>query len=737
MNFLDSLRRTLHRRKQAGAAHMTWASRSFSHSMTHTRLFLKKQLWVWPIIALVLLSALGWGVNRAIETTMKANTRSTLQTLRDVQTGMLERWMVTQERNAESMANNGEVRQLVVELLQNVDGDANETDAGDASKDGAAIIKQLADSLGPAMTSHGYIGFSVMDRNKTIVAASESDIIGRQTSATNLVGVTKSLDGATSVSAPFASVAALRVGEGVTQTGVPTMFATAPVRDDNLQVVAVLGLRINPDVGFAKILELGRIGDSGETYAFSKAGMMLSNSRYEESLKELRLVPEEDRSMLHLWVHDPGGDLEEGVKYAGLPSQWPLTRMAADAVSGKAGVDVEGYRGYRGVPVVGAWTWLDKYGFGLATEVDQAEAFRPLTILKRTFLVLLGLLVLSSIAIFVFTIMLARLQRQAREATIEAKQLGQYKLEQMLGAGAMGVVYRGTHAMLRRPTAIKLLNADKVTPQSISRFEREVQITSQLTHPNTIAIYDFGRTPEDVFYFAMEYLEGIDLQDLVTQYGPQPAGRVIHILRQVCGSLYEAHSTGLVHRDVKPANLMLTRRGGEADVVKVLDFGLVKAREDESRGADEGGLAGTPLYMSPEAFQLPSSVDGCSDIYAVGAVGYFLLTGRPVFEAASIIELSNKHVSETPVAPSQRLGKPVPEDLENAILACLEKTRGKRPQTARELAQRLARCPAAGEWSLEDAEAWWARHDRGVAAAKAPTPSAATLSRQYEATIDR
>ncbi len=731
MKLFDSLRRSFgHNSRAAGGGHMTWASRSVSHTLTNTRLFLKRQLWIWPIIAVVVLSALGWGVNQAIEATMKNGMRSELQTLLNVETAMLQRWMETQERNAESMANDGEVRRLVAELLSAV-----ENDAGAAPADRAALIKSLAGSLGPAMTSHGYIGFAVVDRTKIVVAASESEIIGMQTPSTNLAGVNKSLDGATNVSAPFASVAALKVGDGVAQTGVPTMFVTAPLRDDNLQVVAVLGLRIQPERDFTKILELGRMGDSGETYAFNRDGLMLSNSRFEEELMVMGILPEGGRAMLHVLIRDPGGNLEEGFVRPQLPSKSPPTRMVAAATAGEPGVDVEGYRDYRGVPVVGAWTWLNDYNFGLAVEVDKAEAFLPLTILKRTFWGLLALLVLSSIAIFVFTLRVAHLQRQARAAAIEAKQLGQYQLEQKLGAGAMGVVYKGRHAMLRRPTAIKLLNADKVTGQSIARFEREVQITSQLNHPNTVAIFDFGRTPEDVFYYAMEYLEGIDLQQLVDQYGPQPAGRVIHILRQVCGSLYEAHSMGLVHRDVKPSNLMLTRRGGEADVVKVLDFGLVKARDDEQQPGEDRSLAGTPLYMSPEAIQLPNSVDGCSDIYAVGAVGYFLLTGHPVFEASSIIDLCNKHVTETPTPPSVRLGKPVPEDLENAILACLEKSRAKRPQTARDLAQRLARCSAAGQWTQDDAEAWWARHDRGQpqpAAASAPTVS----SRQYEATID-
>ncbi|MBS0262185.1 MAG: serine/threonine protein kinase, partial [Planctomycetes bacterium] len=222
------------------------------------------------------------------------------------------------------------------------------------------------------------------------------------------------------------------------------------------------------------------------------------------------------------------------------------------------------------------------------------------------------------------------------------------------------------------------------------------------------------RTDEGVFYYAMEYLDGIDLQALVEKYGPQSEARVIRILQQICGSLYEAHSLGLVHRDIKPSNIMLNRRGAEPDVVKVLDFGLVKAI-DEGKQASQtssGGLTGTPLYMSPEAIQAPGTVDARSDLYAVGAVGYFLLTGRPVFEASGIVELCQQHLVKIPDPPSQRAGKPVSAELESALLACLEKSRAKRPQTARDLSLLLLRCASATAWSIEDADAWWGRYER-------------------------
>ncbi len=719
-----ALRNLLARKKlrdSRPAAHITWASRSMSHSVQRTREFLSQRLWAWPIIALVLLLAVGWAVRGAIERTMNANLRSQLETLRDVEVAMLRTWLTAQENNALSVACDEEIRRLTLSLLETTS--QQETDR-------QTVVRQLTRSLRPEMNAHDYQNYFIADR-ETILASSRAEGIGLKPPAEFDAYYARVFDGQTTVTRPFKSLLTHVAADGQRRAGVPMMFVLAPLVDEQLQTVAVLGLQIRPEQEFTRILQLGRLGQSGETYAFDAAGLMLSNSRFNHDLVLQGLLPEGSESILNLLVRDPGGNLTAGFRPQIVRSQLPPTRMVAAAVADGTGVDVAGYRDYRGVSVVGAWTWLPAYSFGVTTEINFDEAFRPLTILQRTFGGLLVLLATSSVAIFVFTVMMARLQQQAREATIEARQLGQYKLEEKLGAGAMGVVYRGRHAMLRRPTAIKLLNVDKVTDASINLFEREVQITSHLCHPNTIAIYDYGRTPEGVFYYAMEYLDGIDLQQLVDQYGPQPAGRVIYILKQICGSLYEAHCSGLVHRDIKPANVMINHRGGEGDVVKVLDFGLVKAREGDLRDANTDSLAGTPLYMPPEAIQLPSSVDACSDLYAVGAIGYFLLTGQPVFAATELSELLQLHISTPPQPPSERLGKPVPTELEHALCSCLEKNRAKRPQTARELAKLLDACPAAATWSTDQADTWWSKHQRGQQA----QPRTSTADSQPDETV--
>jgi serine/threonine protein kinase len=302
-----------------------------------------------------------------------------------------------------------------------------------------------------------------------------------------------------------------------------------------------------------------------------------------------------------------------------------------------------------------------------------------------------------------------RLNRAARKAALEAQRLGQYALEEKLGAGGMGVVYRARHEMLRRPTAVKLLDVERTTPDSIERFEREVKLTSLLNHPNTITIYDYGRTPEGIFYYAMEYLEGVDLENLVSRFGALPEGRVISILKQICGSLAEAHGAGLIHRDIKPANIMISARGGIYDMIKVLDFGVVKAMDTAvaSRLTASGSWIGTPAYMSPEAVNTPDDVDARSDLYAVGAVGYFLLTGTPVFSGQTPMEILRCHVNEVPPPPSVRLGRSIDLTLENLILSCLAKAPQERPRSAATLQRMLEDCDPIHEWTTDMAATWW------------------------------
>jgi serine/threonine-protein kinase len=300
-------------------------------------------------------------------------------------------------------------------------------------------------------------------------------------------------------------------------------------------------------------------------------------------------------------------------------------------------------------------------------------------------------------AAFVVSHVVHGLRREVKTAM----RLGQYTLEEEIGRGGMGVVYRARHALLRRPTAIKLL-APGQSAVAEKRFEREVQITSMLTHPNTVVVYDFGHTRDGVFYYVMELLDGVSLQDLIEEQGPQPPGRVVHIMAQIASALAEAHGAGLIHRDVKPSNIILCDRAGDPDFVKVLDFGLVKETGNRNPAlTGSAALTGTPLYMAPESILRPEAVDARVDIYALGAVGYTLVTGKPPFDGANVVEVCSHHLHTAPEPPSRRLGRPVPAALEEILLGCLAKSPEDRPQTGKALAETLRRLGRMPELSWE------------------------------------
>lgn len=292
-----------------------------------------------------------------------------------------------------------------------------------------------------------------------------------------------------------------------------------------------------------------------------------------------------------------------------------------------------------------------------------------------------------------------------------AKRLGQYELGEKIGQGGMGIVYRARHAMMKRPVAVKLLPSEAAGQDAITRFEREVQLTSQLCHPNTVVIHDYGRTHEGIFYYVMEYIEGATLEQVSVAGGPMPSARVIHILEMVAGSLGEAHERGLVHRDIKPANILLGPRGGEPDVAKVLDFGLVRAIRTESEVTVPGVMMGTPLFMSPEAMRNPDRVDARSDLYSLGALAYYLLSGHYVFEGESALDVCGQHMHATP-RPLSELVPGIDPELEKLVLQCLAKEPSDRPASASVLCDALARCPSRGQWTATMAAAWWSMHQR-------------------------
>ena len=503
---------------------------------------------------------------------------------------------------------------------------------------------------------------------------------------------------------------------------------TTPLRNADGEIIAAFYVSKDARGSFTEILQVAQLGETGETYAFDSDGLMLSESRFIDDIRasgllaKLTMTPTIDESaQVNLEVRDPGGELAAGFAPALEVGARPLTLAAALAIASRdaddpsrhQGTVTNPYRNYRGVDVIGAWRWLPEYGFGVVTEIEAVEAFAPLRYLEVTFGVLLVLLTGTLALSFASSLSVVRLRRRVKELA----ELGPYKLVKPIGKGGMGEVFLAEHALLKRPTAVKTLLLENLTEQNIARFEREVRLASQLEHPNTIEIYDFGRTPDNVLYYAMEYLDGVTLGELVARDGAQPPARVIHVLSQVCGSLEEAHEHGLIHRDIKPPNIMLCNKGGVYDVVKVLDFGLAKPIDESATRDLTGGLhvGGTPLYMAPERLDTPDEVDARADVYAVGAVAYYLLSAKPLFSHSGVKLLHHVMHSE-PEPLSSLVSDHVPAELVTLVTRCLSKDPSARPQTATELRESLVSIVDLDIWGQKDARAWWESRERAISA---------------------
>lgn len=652
-----------------------------------------------------------WFITTIVAHSLKGLTRDSMQSVLRVNASAVQLWLDDLSGEA-SVASLDSVRTPAVALL---DEFGTQPELRLSTIAGSADFASLGTALESKSLSPGLIGWALIDAERRVIASSNESL------------VTQSLDfpadaweqlvlGESTVSRPFRSPVPLVAEGSLSRSGCAVMAAAAPITNDR-QTVGGLLLLVDPHARFSEIMTLGRQGETGEMYALDRDGWFISRSRFEPQLRAIGILGSDltQTSILNVRLLAPGQTAEDDTpdtpNTTSTDTTGPskgLTRLADQATRGGTGEDVEGYVGYRGDEVIGAWKWLPKYRMGIAYEISVAEAYRPMQILRTSFLIMLGLIVASVAAVLGIAALYRRLADRVKVADRTVRRLGQYELGELLGCGGMGSVYRGRHHLLRRDVAVKVLEGANLNVRSVSRFQREVQMTSLLRHPNTIDIYDYGRTENGTFFYVMEYVDGITLQQLVEYYGAQPPDRVIYLLLQVCGSLAEAHDQGIIHRDIKPANILLTAQAGLFDMIKVLDFGLVKDLASESLDITRvESLTGTPLYVAPESIRSAGASDSRSDIYSIGAVGYTLLTGRPTFEGETVVDICMKQLHGEPVRPSERLGQQLPDDLQNLLMSCLCRDSAERPPTMQVMCDMLRECENAFDWTASDAKQWW------------------------------
>ncbi|QDV15075.1 Serine/threonine-protein kinase PknB [Rosistilla oblonga] len=657
-----------------------------------------------PIALLILALIAGVVIQGRVDDATKTVVGKQLTTIRNSSVSAVRLWFGVQESSCQRIADLVRAPAIAFERRSSARALSPRMLESDAQ------YQELRDLLADNIDPQRYIGWTLQSAAGVVLAAWDDSLVGRSGFPLPPDAMNRAIGGQATVSVPFRSPVPIETPQQKFKAGDAVMAAIAPIIDDSGRCGAVLALLISPAKDFTAVFDASQVGDSGETFAFNREGIMISRCRFEDELRTLGLLhPAPSTSaVLSIQLRDPEVDLRSGKRTLKPLDQQPFTRMALDATRGGTGVDTAGYNDCRGTRVIGAWNWLPEYGMGVATEIAMEEAYRPLNVLRWSNLGLLSLLMLTAATVAVNAIRSRRAESQASKEHRLARKLGQYRLEEVLGAGGMGSVYKAQHAMLMRPVAIKVLDTKGSDPQRLHRFKREVELTSQLQNPHTIAVFDYGQTQNGDFYYVMEYLDGVDLSELVRQYGELPASRAIAILLQICGSLIEAHGKGLIHRDIKPGNIMLTECGGIYDFAKLLDFGLVKESSPNSANVThEGSLTGTPMYMSPEAIRNAKSVDPRSDIYSIGAVGYFLVTGKPLFDAAGTLDAILNQVQEEPLLPSERAGKPIDAKFEAVIMQCLSKNPNDRPDSVDDLVDLLEACPDQGDWNQNVAQQWW------------------------------
>ena len=658
--------------------------------------------WVLLLAAMLPTALVGWWTYSSVAGSVMGTLQNELTSVAQSASLSANQFMDDKAQLVESWSRQESVRQAVSELVALADT-PDSVPALRESKASGEILGQLQNLSGIES-----IKFVVWDRSLMTVASWQDDRgdIGFSVAPEGTANVARALRGETVF---FGPERLDHQTEGFTpETDAPVMATIVPIRDDSGKVIAAMLVRgIGLYEQFNSLFVETSSATGLDVYAVNRDGILVCESENAVSLfKQNKLDFPPGKLVDGLRVSDPGQPISSRNMASIVRRALPLTESASSATLGRSETRLQQYNNYAGLSVVGAWNWNPRWRFGVIVEKDVVQAFAPARIVWYSFMTLGTLLTITALAAA------RRLSRRSIADQAAVHPLSRYDIVSQLGSGGMGVVYRARHRQLGRDTALKLLRDDRHSREDQLRFDREARLAASLSNPHSVCIYDYGRSEDGEAFCVMEYLNGLTLQEVVARSGSQSIGRVLFIMRQICEALQEAHELDLVHRDIKPQNIMLSLDGSVGDWAVVFDFGLAKplSPDSDSYQTREVIWAGTPMYMAPERFRNPGVIDPRSDIYSVGCVGYYLLAGRPPFSECDPESLFALILTEYPIGISVHRSERVPKEISRLILKCMAKTVEERFANIAEMADEIDQLRRDFPWSTEDANGWWDQH---------------------------
>lgn len=657
--------------------------------------------WLW-LAALLPTALIGWFTYHRVNATMEQSVRDELRVIADSVSHASRRYLVDKTRLVQSWTRQTGIHAAVAELVKLAD-ENSATEAVQGSLQADQIDSQLRQLSGAEE-----VKFVVWSDNYRALASTDEVVapVGSMVAPRHAEMLARVMSGETVVLGPERSDNFTQPEEAPLDP--PVMAIIVPVSDDDGRVIAAFQVRgIDMFDEFSRIFFDVASAGNLDAYAVNQAGVMLTESPHAATLASMRrLDTTVEEIAARLRIADPGELLT--VENLGVVQRElrPLTVSVASATTARNGVRIIPYRNYAGQDVVGAWRWNNDSQLGMIVERQADVAFATVKIVRSGFLLLGTLLFITA------SVAAAFLARATTAERVAVHPLSRYEVLRELGSGGMGVVYLARHRQLGRETAMKVMMGGRRHQEDQRRFDREARLAASLSNPHSVMIYDYGRSEDGESYCVMEFLRGLTLQQVVDRSGPQPVGRVLSIVSQVCEALAEAHERQLLHRDIKPPNIMLSLDRSVGDWAVLFDYGLAKPLEPvmDLHQTSDAHWSGTPMYMAPERFRQPNVTDPRSDIYSLGCVGYFLLAGRPPFNEHDAESLFVSILSEQPASLTRQRKEAVPDDVAQLIATCMAKSTADRFESITELSRAVDAIRGRHPWSVEEARQWWTVH---------------------------